>query len=348
MTGPATPAVPRVFIAGSCVSRDILNISAPRSVSLADYVARSSLAGAGCTGWEIDEAYYGLITSEFQRKMVRRDVTKSLVRDLATGAPYDLVLIDLIDERFDLYEVAPDLVISISGELLSTRMITSSDRNTPAWIKSGSARHRQLWRAGVERLFGALMASGRDDCVVINQVWWAENMVDGTPLPQEQRLEARRANELLSWMYDELRQFVPPARWMTFPDNYLRSNPDHRWGPAPFHFADAYYADAMRQLHAQYVAQRQRRGQAGEGAVSPLPPGLGPDSRVGYVVFRDGQRVHLQGYAADARLGPDLGAVPGRYKVCMLVLSPNSRATAGTAVGRREIAWYVDIPATPA
>jgi hypothetical protein len=236
----------RLLILGSCVSRDILNFSERDDIVLSDYYARSSIASLTAEPVEVDPAQYDRIASNFQRRTVKRDIEKTFLREAIFSLECDAILIDLIDERFDLYEVAPGALITVSGELLQTEILTSKDRLSERWIRSGSERHRELWKEGLRRLFEVLTQRGLVSRVIVNKVYWADCMEEGAPLPGHDAEAIRAANELLDWMYRELENYVPLEQWMKF--DALRSNAAHRWGIAPFHYSDAFYQEAAWQL----------------------------------------------------------------------------------------------------
>lgn len=336
---------PRVLILGSCVSRDILNFAEQGSITLADYFARSSIASIASEPYHLDDRHYARIASDFQRRMVRRDVEKTLLRDLAGRQDVDFILIDLIDERFDLYEVSPGSVVTVSSEFLMTGLVTAEDRASERWIRSGSERHRALWKSGVKRLFAALAEYGIADRIVINRVFWADRLVDGTPLPEKESPQREAANSLLAWMYEELEQYVPAPRWMSFPEHVLRSNPDHRWGIAPFHYSDDYYADALAglaKLHAD--ARRDGATLLGNGRLLAWSGRLaGAVRRSCFLVFRDKRLVHRQPYAAAREMQFDTGHARGEYEVVLLTLTFDPAEPGPQPVARTETKFVFHI-----
>lgn len=335
-------ATPRVLILGSCVSRDILNFAETGMVTLADYFARSSLASIGSEPFYLDDDHYARISSDFQRRMVRRDLEKTLLHDLATCQDFDIILIDLIDERFDLYEASPEVVVTVSSEFLMTGFVTSEDRSSERWIRSGSERHRALWKAGVVRLFAVLAEHGMADRVVVNKVFWADRMEDGTPLPEQDDKHWEKANILMAWMYGELERYVPEQRWMTFSDEVLRSSSAHRWGIAPFHYADAYYTAALKQLTTMHLAIHQ------DGALlldsgklfAWSGPMTCPAHRTSFLVFKDNTLVHKQSYSIGRKMHFDTKRLPGNYEVIVFTLAVDS-VEPNQAVSRRHKSKFV-------
>jgi len=294
-------AQPRLLIVGSCVSRDILNFFERGTVTLADYYARSSLAALTTLPVELSQLQLARIASPFQRKTVERETTKDLYRNGTERIEADAILIDLIDERFDIYEAAPGALITASVELHESGFFTDKDRNGDQWVRSGSERHRELWQRGVERLFAKLKAYGLDQRVIVNKVFWADQFEDGTPLPNDNAKKRRLANEHLSWMYSELERYVPARHWIVADAQHLRANSQHRWGVAPFHYGDAYYRQMTKQLVPMLEEMRQdgALSLAQENAVLKIRIATPPSSRFlfAFGVSKNGRVLHTQPYS---------------------------------------------------
>src|SRR5262245_35612735 len=117
----------RLLIFGSCVSRDIFNYPwAKTQLALVDYYARSSIASLGARTIEMPSSVQN-ISSKFQRRMVERDIRKDFLNDL-TRLQFDVLLIDLIDERFNLYVEPDGGACTLSSELVSSGFPKDSER----------------------------------------------------------------------------------------------------------------------------------------------------------------------------------------------------------------------------
>ena len=119
----------RLLIFGSCVSRDILNYpQANTQLVLVDYYARSSIVSLGARPIEMPSAVQN-IGSKFQRRMIERDIRKNFLNDLAR-LQFDVLLIDLIDEQFNLYVEPGGRVCTLTNELVSSGFPKDSDRGS--------------------------------------------------------------------------------------------------------------------------------------------------------------------------------------------------------------------------
>lgn len=268
----------------------------------------------------MDDAYLERITSEFQKRMVQRDLSKNLLQNLAAHRDIDFIVIDLIDERFDLYELADDSVATLSSEFLLTRFVTARDRSSSRWITSGSASHRKLWKIGVKKLFATLQQHGLADRVLINKVFWADRMADGGPLPAQEAGGHLAANSLLAWMYRELEQYVPSQRWLKFSNDVLKANPTHRWGTAPFHYTDAYYTSAFAQLNRLYLEQKKNGSISVSDGILVVKSAIESD-RTSFMVFRDNVLLKAEPYSTETETQFDTGNIAGDYEVILLSLT---------------------------
>lgn len=346
---------PRVLIFGSCVSRDILNFAYDQQFELVDYYARSSLASLGTMPIPMQKEDLTKINSSFQRRMVLRDIHKSFLDDLE-NKEFDVLLLDLLDERFDVWEIHPGSVVTVSSEFFASGLVTSAQRNSPQWIESGSEQHQALWLRGLEKLVAALNARGILKRVAINKVFWADQFEDGSPLPRAfSAAVINKANHHLAWMYDQLEHFVAPDNWMNFSTEVLKANPRHRWGVSPVHYSDDYYRKACSALHdlvESNISMPSTRVQPDkteekimntdvnnsyqikqvlltceENELVANVVSSGPsDAQFAFYVFRNEERIHIQWYTTSPVLRFDTKGTPGLYRVFAFLSAPGGQS----------------------
>lgn len=220
---------PKVFILGSCVSRDGL-VTAQDAFELTQYIARTSLASFGAKSVS-DKVPYELMRampSPFQQRMLLNDLEKGTAGHLHDDQ-HDLLLLDFVDERFMLV-MADSTFYSLSGELEKAGF----DRESRTLLAPGSDEFMALWIQGLDRLIASV------DCnrVVLNRVYWAEQMPDGSVVSSLGWI--RRNNDLLKRLYEAV-----DVRWrphcIEYPEKLLCADPDHRWGVAPYHYTAGLY-----------------------------------------------------------------------------------------------------------
>ncbi|MGY1520665.1 DUF6270 domain-containing protein [Luteimonas sp. A482] len=232
------PACPRIFILGSCVSRDAFALTG-HGLELAGYIARTSLASAFLTrpAPPSVRANVPRIASRFQRRMVDIDLRKRAL-SVIEGAQFDFLLVDLIDERFNLARFGGSNTVP---ELFTlSRELASVSGWTGPVVTPGTNQHLAVWKRGVGRLLRTVPPAR----IIVNRAFWAREFDNGEPL-ENQALIAQR-NRTLETMYGYLQRNGVGAV-IDYPDGIF-ADPGHRWGVAPFHYATRMYELMIAQL----------------------------------------------------------------------------------------------------
>ncbi|MDQ2138290.1 DUF6270 domain-containing protein [Alcaligenaceae bacterium B3P038] len=230
----------RISILGSCVSRDIFN-SETANFEVAFYSARTSI-GSLFSAVPIRDSYTSTIKSSFQKRMVRADLRKTTIASFLEVEP-DVILIDLIDERFNILRTGTNARFTLSAEL---RKAMGTSANEFHMITTGSEEFMDFWYEGWHRLVELLKVRGWLDRVLINRVFWQNQTENGATFDVEL---CNHSNAVLSRMYNcqaetlTERQFIDYGDLLTCPD-------DHQWGPAPFHFSERAHTHARLTINA--------------------------------------------------------------------------------------------------
>lgn len=248
----------RVLIYGSCVSRDIFNDEGAASFKIVDYIARSSVASA-FNAIQLEDKYSSGLASSFQARLVRSDWDKSFSRNI-NELDFDILLVDFIDERFDLFAFDGGGICTISSELINSGF--KKDCESGREIKSGSDEFFLAWELGWSRLVDQLKARDLLSTVRVNRVYWAKNKSDGSSFGDsigESVIDA--ANAFLDRLYARVEKDVSPAQFLCYPRGLIVGALDHRWGVSPFHYVSEFYEYAQR-LIGQDVSSLCWKGKA--------------------------------------------------------------------------------------
>lgn len=244
-----------VLIFGSCVSRDIFNFDSAGYFNLVDYYARQSL-GALVGQPYSNDAVLQRISSDFRRRMVMRDFAKSILHVDSAIAHADVILLDLIDERFDLVLLPTGHVLTYSAELAESKLLDEPEVRGYRLLKPGSKERRAHWLEGAEKFFARLQANGKRSTVLVNKVYWSSCIEPGGGAEfSVSQAAIAKANAELDWMYAQLRRWVSMDQFMSFTPDNLVADADHRWGVAPFHYVPAYYRAASDQIIQRHEAR---------------------------------------------------------------------------------------------
>lgn len=227
----------RVFIYGSCVSRDPFEL--PSDLTLVDYFARTSLASAfrqPPSEWE-PEGILDKLKSKFQRRMVETDVRKTLGKHIA-DSDFDLLVLDFVDERMSTIEFNGS-TITQSSELKSAGFEADPSMSYEPWTELGMQRRRE----GLQQLFE--ICDPRK--VVVNRVFWATHDSNGTPLSYVGWIA--RNNAFLADMYEIVGQ-VPGVRFIDYPDGLLVADASHKWGVQAYHYTNDANLHFLKEMQA--------------------------------------------------------------------------------------------------
>ncbi len=231
MSGAGTPL--RVFVVGSCVSRDTFEYLAPQAFTLHEYVARQSLVSAfGAPARPAVDLE--LLPSPFQRRMLAWDAASRLPGLLReSAADVDVVLWDLVDERLGLLEPPGGGVLTASVELRRAVAdgLAAAPPEGPAF---GSPRHLELFARALEQWRSLLDELDLRDRTLLLAPRWAGHTATGQEVPSSFGLSADDANALTE---DYLR-LIEDVVGVPVVGRHVAvtADADHRWGPAPFHY----------------------------------------------------------------------------------------------------------------
>ena len=245
----------RLLILGSCVSRDIFEFCDASDFEIVEYFARTGLASLNGAP-AIDQVALDQIISPFQRRVVSYDMDKSFWTKLESLS-FDLLLLDFIDDRFDVLRTKDGGLLTLSSDYVAV----AGKPPRRGRITSTSKEKHRLWLAGWQRLLTELDRLKLRDKVVVNQVGWADRTIAGQALEHPAAAKRAALNGMLSWMHDHIELTLPEARWLTYPEALLQADPGHKWGLAPFHYAQGFYDQAILQLR-EHAEDRPRRPSA--------------------------------------------------------------------------------------
>lgn len=235
-----TPSPTRIFIYGSCVSRDSFEYFDKERFQLVEYVARQSLASAFASPAQplLDTA---ALDSQFQRRVLELDAASALPERLdAMASGIDILLWDLFDERLGYYEQPDGAVATNTVELIRWTRETGNEPSARL-VAFGSREHLTTFVRRLHDFAALLDRTGLRDRLVLVAPSWASRTETGSMTPSSFGLSAARANLLVLPYLQAVHDVVRPGLVISPPASLTQAATDHQWGVAPFHYVPAVY-----------------------------------------------------------------------------------------------------------
>jgi hypothetical protein len=253
----------RISVIGSCVTRDVWPIvgDLPNPFYFA---ARTSLVSMffPC---KIKVDYELLsFSTKWEKHCFQRD-NEGLVLDELIAYQPDILILDFIDERYDLLKLG-------DGFLLKTdAFYTSNLYNIDCFklaevIARDSVRCKLLWDHSANKFCKFLNEYLPQTKVVLHRAPWASSMIIGDDLgdsnlqsaPETQGLYPNKTirvseySTLTNEMYDSFESIMPGLNVIATDSKFHVCATEHQWKLAPFHYVRSYYHDFFKKIVALF------------------------------------------------------------------------------------------------
>lgn len=269
--------LPEVFVYGSCVSRDAL-ATVPDRYRVSRYLARQSLLSVAHDA-SANLPPLGELEHAFQRRIVASDWAGDLREEIAAvqdAGHLDLLIWDLTDERHGVHWFPDGGIATRSVDVQGTSLMELLPAETR--VPFASPEHREGWNAAAVEFADWLRGRGLFERTLVLRVPWAARDTAGSPVPPSAGMDADAAESAYAPYYDRLEQLgfaIADLRQnagggtaddpadddagsgrITDVDGAgeVLADAEHRWGPAPFHYAPEVYARIIAALDAHRAA----------------------------------------------------------------------------------------------
>ncbi|RWZ83773.1 DUF6270 domain-containing protein [Glutamicibacter sp. HZAU] len=231
----------RVFIYGSCVTRDSVTWFKDYGLEMVGYVARQSLISAYRPS-NSSEYDFSAIKSNFQSRMCKGDVEGNLRFEIQRSAP-DVIFWDLCDERLGVR------IVKSGGMVTQSRNHVAEGLHPGPFGRAllfGADDHFELWNRGLKQFMSTLDRLGLSDRLYLNATPWAMKDEFGN----EQSALAKRAKDFNSKAerYLNLAGEKGAQVVRTRQDDAVSQSVGHKWGAAPFHYTEGTYKAMLSNL----------------------------------------------------------------------------------------------------
>lgn len=237
----------RVFIYGSCVTRDSVDQFPDFGFEMTGYVARHSLLSAFRPA-RISEYDLRAIASSFQRRMTNCDITSGLIEAIEASDP-DLIVWDMCDERLGVVQPATGGLVTRSQNFKAKGI--HKGRPFVSRLEFGEDQHFSLWCTSLKTFLGHLERLKIRHKLILNDTPWAiadENGVESEDITSK----ALKFNELS-------RRYVAYAKTQNInivsveQSKCLADTKSHKWGTAPFHYVEDTYTAMLSSVSEKYA-----------------------------------------------------------------------------------------------
>lgn len=232
----------RVFIYGSCVTRDAVEFWDPEQFEMSGYVARQSLISAMAPASDVEGFRLSQIDSSFQRRMMRGDIESSLLSTLeSTKDDYDVLLWDLTDERNGVQQLPDGGWITRLRNFQKEQLVRGK---LGAILTPAEGEHSKMWNRALDSFLSSLDSIGVLDRLVLNDTRWATADDAGVPFSDQETF----LNPHLARMSRSIQAAGVPAA-APDPASVVAST-NHKWDRAPFHYVEATYHSMTSSVQA--------------------------------------------------------------------------------------------------
>ena len=250
--------MPRIAIVGSCITRDLWPIRGGGAEALL-YISRTSLPGLLGAPIPHFHPFDGLPGDLHlhEHKALVADIRKTGLQTLLASRPTH-VIVDFIDERFDLLAVGGGLA-SNSGEMVRSGYRTQEAFGPARTISRLSDACGRLWLEAVDEFAAVVRGTPLARAtLILHAARWADKqrLRDGRLAPIK-RVEIVGGQPAVIADYNALldRQEAAfmermPAMARIDAGAFQLAETEHRWGLSPFHYIPEYYDEIRRQLAA--------------------------------------------------------------------------------------------------
>jgi hypothetical protein len=236
-----------IAILGSCVTRDAFNFD-NKSFDIKAYFARTSIISLTSTSLDIDESKITL-SSPFQIKCIIHDLKKDFFKIIENKA-INYVIIDLIDERFNLLKIN-ESIITKSNELQSSNLLNHLDFKE---IKRDENLD-YLWKESAKAFFNRLTEIIPPSNIIIHKALWKSKYYDQNGKIEEftkQLGEINQQNSILCSYYQYIEEHFTDFNIIDMTQENLLCTVNHRWGLSPYHYEEKYYNVFLDKLNKSF------------------------------------------------------------------------------------------------
>lgn len=230
-----------INIHGSCLSNDVFRYLSDDNIKVNKYIARSSVISVVSQPINISMNDINL-SSMFQKAMVYGDINKTLFKNLKENQS-DYLMIDLIDERFNLIKI-DNTYITDSYEFKNSKL----NKVINGEVINRFELNEELVKKCIDEYIKNILEIYREDQIIIHEVYNSDKYIDKSGKIVDFNIDilkkSEKFNMLLQFYYDYFKSLLPNAHVIDISKGYL-ANESHIWALETYHFEDKYYLEVL-------------------------------------------------------------------------------------------------------
>ncbi|MDO5521298.1 MAG: DUF6270 domain-containing protein [bacterium] len=241
-----------INIHGSCVSRDIFNFDKEERFRVKKYVGRVSMVSTYFPAIKYPEQDTNDTNGSWENRMLKIDAQKDLFNILSDKGDY--LVIDLMDELWDLMKVSKDNTITCmtySQVLRRSDMAEVLARGKNRRIIHTNEMPEDLLEIYVHQYCRRILAIYSPEQIIINETYPVKkylNTNNEVVFFEGDRLRKVEENiNKLEYFYKKLRHYFKGCHIIEMPKDAMACE-NHRWGLASNHYTDDFYIERLNQI----------------------------------------------------------------------------------------------------
>lgn len=251
-----------VAIFGSCVTRDAFELRSQQSAdadTVALYLSRTTINASLATPVTAPPAGQPVAGQiKFEERCALADLEKTHFQDLRRKR-LDVLVVDLIDERHWLLDIgggeaaySVPLVKLCEAQGIDHAKFPRTSPTDPGLVE------RTL--ANIPTFLARLAQVIDPSRIILHEAVWARRYVatDGTIREFADRRMIDGTNAILDRYFAAMKTACPEMRSIRVPEDQVLGDEAHRWTLEPFHYAESYYREFLRQYDAIAAAPEAR------------------------------------------------------------------------------------------
>jgi len=262
----------KVDIIGSCVTRDafefIEEINLKHNYKINNYISKVSIISLVSNKIDFEYKLNSKKISLWENRQVQYDLKKNWIKTLEKSDS-DIIILDLIDERYSLYKVNSSYITK--SNIIKNAKFKVDKNKTLCEVNRNCQLTIELWEKSLQIFIKELERLNKP--IILHKAFWKEEYINskinksvntkfyiknilynyyyGSLLKKNKFnkkiiKETHIQNKLLTYYYEKIECYKDIDKILI--ENAYKADNGHKWGLAPFHYEKGYYIEFIKYL----------------------------------------------------------------------------------------------------